>query len=72
MRYRLLGRTGLRVSELCLGAMVFGDQRGWKERADRRSANLGTDPSKCRFGRAVDFNASVFASPIIEVQSLNA
>jgi aryl-alcohol dehydrogenase-like predicted oxidoreductase len=28
MRYRLLGRTGLRVSELCLGAMVFGDRRG--------------------------------------------
>jgi aryl-alcohol dehydrogenase-like predicted oxidoreductase len=28
MRYRLLGRTGLRVSELCLGAMVFGDKRG--------------------------------------------
>ena len=28
MRYRLLGRTGLRVSELCLGAMVFGDTRG--------------------------------------------
>jgi aryl-alcohol dehydrogenase-like predicted oxidoreductase len=28
MRYKLLGRTGLRVSELCLGAMVFGDPRG--------------------------------------------
>lgn len=28
MRYKLLGRTGLRVSELCLGAMVFGDKRG--------------------------------------------
>lgn len=28
MRYRLLGATGLRVSELCLGAMVFGDTRG--------------------------------------------
>ena len=28
MRYRLLGRSGLRVSELCLGAMVFGDTRG--------------------------------------------
>lgn len=28
MRYRLLGRTGLRVSELCLGTMVFGDRRG--------------------------------------------
>ena len=24
MRYRLLGHTGLRVSELCLGAMLFG------------------------------------------------
>jgi aryl-alcohol dehydrogenase-like predicted oxidoreductase len=28
MRYKLLGRTGLRVSELCLGAMIFGDTRG--------------------------------------------
>jgi aryl-alcohol dehydrogenase-like predicted oxidoreductase len=28
MRYKLLGRTGLRVSELCLGAMIFGDSRG--------------------------------------------
>lgn len=28
MRYKLLGRTGLRVSELCLGAMIFGDARG--------------------------------------------
>ena len=28
MRYKLLGNTGLRVSELCLGAMVFGDTRG--------------------------------------------
>jgi aryl-alcohol dehydrogenase-like predicted oxidoreductase len=28
MRYRLLGATGLRVSELCLGAMIFGDARG--------------------------------------------
>ncbi len=29
MRYRLLGRTGLRVSELCLGAMTFGQEWGW-------------------------------------------
>ncbi len=28
MRYRLLGRTGLRVSELFLGAMSFGEQGG--------------------------------------------
>jgi aryl-alcohol dehydrogenase-like predicted oxidoreductase len=24
MRYKLLGRSGLRVSELCLGTMTFG------------------------------------------------
>lgn len=29
MRYRLLGRSGLRVSELCLGTMTFGDEWGW-------------------------------------------
>lgn len=26
MEYRLLGRSGLRVSELCLGSMTFGDE----------------------------------------------
>ncbi len=25
MKYRLLGRTGLKVSELCLGTMTFGE-----------------------------------------------
>src|SRR5512134_935783 len=29
MRYRLLGNTGLRVSELCLGTMTFGEEWGW-------------------------------------------
>ncbi len=29
MRYTLLGRSGLRVSELCLGAMTFGGSWGW-------------------------------------------
>ena len=29
MRYKLLGKTGLRVSELCLGAMTFGEEWGW-------------------------------------------
>ncbi len=29
MRYRLLGHSGLRVSELALGTMTFGDQLGW-------------------------------------------
>ncbi len=29
MRYHLLGRSGLRVSELCLGTMTFGEEWGW-------------------------------------------
>jgi aryl-alcohol dehydrogenase-like predicted oxidoreductase len=29
MRYKLLGNTGLRVSELCLGTMTFGKEWGW-------------------------------------------
>jgi aryl-alcohol dehydrogenase-like predicted oxidoreductase len=29
MRYRVLGQGGLRVSELCLGAMTFGEDWGW-------------------------------------------
>ena len=29
MQYRLLGSSGLRVSELCLGAMTFGTEWGW-------------------------------------------
>jgi len=29
MRYKLLGKSGLRVSELALGTMTFGDRWGW-------------------------------------------
>ena len=37
MRYRLLGRSGLRVSELALGTMTFGTDWGW-----------GADEAECR------------------------
>jgi aryl-alcohol dehydrogenase-like predicted oxidoreductase len=37
MRYKLLGRTGLRVSELALGTMTFGPDWGW-----------GADKDECR------------------------
>jgi aryl-alcohol dehydrogenase-like predicted oxidoreductase len=37
MRYKLFGRTGLRVSELCLGTMTFGND--WKP-------NLGADAAQ--------------------------
>lgn len=34
MKYRLLGRSGLRVSELCLGTMTFGEDWGWGASAE--------------------------------------
>ena len=29
MRYKLFGKSGLRVSEICLGTMTFGREWGW-------------------------------------------
>jgi len=37
MRYKLLGKSGLRVSELCFGTMTFGEEWGW-----------GAKKSECR------------------------
>src|SRR5438874_8580479 len=34
MRYKLLGKSGLRVSELCLGTMTFGEDWGWGANKD--------------------------------------
>ena len=34
MRYTLLGRSGLRVSEVALGTMTFGEAWGWGASAD--------------------------------------
>ncbi|MDF2387883.1 aldo/keto reductase [Nostoc ellipsosporum NOK] len=34
MRYKLLGKSGLRVSELCLGTMTFGEDWGWGASVD--------------------------------------
>ena len=43
--YRLLGRSGLRVSPLALGAMAFGQDWGWGSAADeaRRMFDLYVD-----------------------------
>ena len=38
MRYKLLGKSGLRVSELCLGTMTFGDDWGWGSSKDESRA----------------------------------
>ena len=51
MRYRLLGRSGLRISELCLGTMTFGADWGW-----------GADRDACRgiFDSFVDKGGNFF------------
>jgi aryl-alcohol dehydrogenase-like predicted oxidoreductase len=36
MRYTMFGKTGLRVSELALGTMTFGEDWGWGAVDDRR------------------------------------
>ena len=41
MRYRLLGRSGLRVSELALGTMTFGSDWGWGADAEESARILG-------------------------------
>ena len=43
MKYRLLGNSGLRVSEAALGTMTFGEDWGWG--ASKEEARKGTTPS---------------------------
>lgn len=52
MRYRILGRSGLRVSELCLGTMTFGDDWGWG--ADRAESRRIFEEFAARGGNFVD------------------
>ena len=40
MKYRLLGKSGLRVSEASLGTMTFGDEWGWDHRRLKRSESM--------------------------------
>jgi aryl-alcohol dehydrogenase-like predicted oxidoreductase len=59
MRYRLLGRSGLRVSELCLGTMTFGNKAGWG--ADKEESRQIFDAFVQAGGNFVD-TANVYAS----------
>lgn len=49
MRYRLLGRTGIYVSELCLGAMTFGGKGFWEV-----VGRLGAGEAQALIGAAFD------------------
>ena len=50
MRYNRLGSTGLIVSELCLGAMTFGEGTGWSAAV----AGLGQDTTDAMIRQAFD------------------
>jgi len=52
MEYRTLGRSGLKVSELCLGTMTFGDDWGWG--ADAAESRRIFDAFADRGGTFVD------------------
>ena len=41
VRYKLLGKSGLRVSELCLGTMTFDEEWGFFARGIVRSLSSG-------------------------------
>ena len=42
MRYKLLGNSGLRVSELCLGTMTCSDDWGWGAEYDESKSIYDT------------------------------
>lgn len=41
MRHKLLGHSGLRASELCLGTLTFGEKKDWGTDAETAEAILG-------------------------------
>ncbi len=52
LRYRMLGKSGLRVSEICLGTMSFGTQ--WGFGADEATSHQVLDAYKSQGGNFLD------------------
>ena len=63
MRYQLLGRSGLRVSEICLGALTFGEESGWG--ASKEEARKLYDTFRDAGGNFVD-TANVYTGGTIQ------
>ena len=68
MRYRLLGRTGLYVSELCLGTMTFGGASGMWKIVGGLEQDASTALVKQAFDAGVNFidTANVYANGVSE------
>jgi aryl-alcohol dehydrogenase-like predicted oxidoreductase len=73
MRYRLLGRTGLYVSEICLGTMTFGGQ-GFSKRIGGLAQDTATAFVKEAFDAGVNFidTANVYSLGESEILTGNA
>ena len=56
MRYLLLGRSGLRVSEICLGTMTFGEDWGWG--ASREASRAMFDAFAAAGGNFIDTSSN--------------
>lgn len=61
MRYRYLGNTGMKVSELCLGAMTFGRENEASEEESRRMCDRFVDAG----GNFID-TANVYSRGVSE------
>ncbi|BDI17101.1 hypothetical protein ANSO36C_29030 [Nostoc cf. commune SO-36] len=68
MQYRLLGRTGLYVSEICLGTMTFGGAGFWKVIGEL-GVDAATELVKTAFDGGVNFfdTADVYSEGQSEV-----
>jgi aryl-alcohol dehydrogenase-like predicted oxidoreductase len=62
MNYQLLGRSGLRVSDLCLGAMTFGEDWGWG--AAKNEARKIYDAYREAGGNFIDTAKSTRTAPV--------
>ena len=71
MHYRLLGRTGLYVSELCLGTMTFGGTDGIWKAVGSLDQQAATGLVKQAFDAGVNFidTANVYASGVSETMT---
>src|SRR5690606_35737139 len=67
MRYRKLGRTGLAVSEICLGTMTFGGDGFWKV-IGALEQDASTKLVKTAFDKGVTFidTANVYSNGLSE------
>jgi aryl-alcohol dehydrogenase-like predicted oxidoreductase len=55
VRYQLLGQTGLFVSELCLGTMTYGGDKGIWETIGNLQQDAVNEQVKCAVDAGINF-----------------